>query len=401
MEIDAKEKTAPDSSVGADEGQPIQKDNNNSISNSDPKINDPASKTKESVRDKRRKMQSMFDPNSLYTISMTELYQNTYKSRSAIIEGVLYPGTYLLAGAPKIGKSFLVAQLAYHVSTGKELWGYQVRQGTVLYLALEDDHRRLQERMYRMFGTDSSEKLFFATCAKQIGNGLEEQLKKFMQEHPDTKLVILDTLQKIREVGNEKNSYAKDYEIIGKLKQITDENGCCFLLVHHTRKQQAEDKFDMISGTNGLLGSADGAFMLVKEKRTDQTATLDVSGRDQKDQRIYLTRDNERLIWELDHVEAEPWVEPTDAVLEAIAALVNETAPVWNGTATELVATLGLDLKPNALAMRLNIRAGKLEDQYHICYTSNRNHAGRNIQLVFTPPQSPPNRDGRDSRDDL
>ena len=399
MEIDAKEKTAPDSSVGADEGQPIQKDNNNSISNSDPKINDPASKTKESMRDKRRKMQSMFDPNSLYTISMTELYQNTYKSRSAIIEGVLYPGTYLLAGAPKIGKSFLVAQLAYHVSTGKELWGYQVRQGTVLYLALEDDHRRLQERMYRMFGTDSSEKLFFATCAKQIGNGLEEQLKKFMQEHPDTKLVILDTLQKIREVGNEKNSYAKDYEIIGKLKQITDESGCCFLLVHHTRKQQADDKFDMISGTNGLLGSADGAFMLVKEKRTDQTATLDVSGRDQKDQRIYLTRDNERLIWELDHVEAEPWVEPTDAVLEAIAALVNETSPVWNGTATELVSALGLDLKPNALAMRLNIRAGKLEDRYHICYTSNRNHAGRNIQLVFTPPQSPPERDGRDSRD--
>ena len=401
MEIDAKEKTAPDSSVGADEGQPIQKDNNNSISNSDPKINDPASKTKESMRDKRRKMQSMFDPNSLYTISMTELYQNTYKSRSAIIEGVLYPGTYLLAGAPKIGKSFLVAQLAYHVSTGKELWGYQVRQGTVLYLALEDDHRRLQERMYRMFGTDSSEKLFFATCAKQIGNGLEEQLKKFMQEHPDTKLVILDTLQKIRAVENEKNSYAKDYEIIGKLKQITDESGCCFLLVHHTRKQQADDKFDMISGTNGLLGSADGAFMLVKEKRTDQTATLDVSGRDQKDQRIYLTRDNERLIWELDHVEAEPWVEPTDAVLEAIAALVNETSPVWNGTATELVTALGLDLKPNALAMRLNIRAGKLEDQYHICYTSNRNHAGRNIQLVFTPPQSPPERDGRDSRDDL
>ena len=401
MEIDAKEKTAPDSSVGADEGQPIQKDNNNSISNSDPKINDPASKTKESMRDKRRKMQSMFDPNSLYTISMTELYQNTYKSRSAIIEGVLYPGTYLLAGAPKIGKSFLVAQLAYHVSTGKELWGYQVRQGTVLYLALEDDHRRLQERMYRMFGTDSSEKLFFATCAKQIGNGLEDQLKKFMKEHPDTKLVILDTLQKIREVGNEKNSYAKDYEIIGKLKQITDESGCCFLLVHHTRKQQADDKFDMISGTNGLLGSADGAFMLVKEKRTDQTATLDVSGRDQKDQRIYLTRDNERLIWELDHVEAEPWVEPTDAVLEAIAALVNETSPVWNGTATELVSALGVDLKPNALAMRLNIRAGKLEDQYHICYTSNRNHAGRSIQLVFTPPQSPPNRDGRDSRDDL
>lgn len=86
MEIDAKEKTALDSSVGADEGQPIPKDNN-SISNSASKINNSNLKTKEGLHDRRRKMQGMFDPNYLYTVSMTELYQNTYKSRSAIIEG--------------------------------------------------------------------------------------------------------------------------------------------------------------------------------------------------------------------------------------------------------------------------------------------------------------------------
>ena len=55
----------------------------------------------------------------------------------------LYSGAYILAGAPKIGKSFLVAQLAYHVSTGQRLWGYEVHQGTVLYLALEDDFQRI------------------------------------------------------------------------------------------------------------------------------------------------------------------------------------------------------------------------------------------------------------------
>ena len=102
----------------------------------------------------------------------------------------------------------------YHVSMGLSLWGYEVRQGTVLYLALEDNHRRLQERLYRMFGVESTGNLFFAIGAKQLGGGLEEQLKGFVREHTDTRLIIIDTLQKIREAGAEKYSYANDYEVI-------------------------------------------------------------------------------------------------------------------------------------------------------------------------------------------
>nr|WP_330407370.1 AAA family ATPase [Enterocloster lavalensis] len=86
----------------------------------------------------------------------------------------------------------------------------------------------------------------------------------------NTRLIIIDTLQKIREAGGDKYSYGNDYDIIGKLKQFAGRTGLCLLLVHHTRKQQADDKFDMISGTNGLLGAADGAFLLQKEKRTDR-----------------------------------------------------------------------------------------------------------------------------------
>ena len=119
-----------------------------------------------------------------------------------------------------------------------------------------------------MFGTESANNLYFSVSAGQLGNGLDEQLTRFMAEHPDTKLIIIDTLQKVREIGGDNYSYANDYEIITRLKKFSDSSGICLLLVHQTRKQNADDKFDMISGTNGLLGAADGGFILRKEKRT-------------------------------------------------------------------------------------------------------------------------------------
>jgi len=250
---------------------------------------------------------------------MNELYNTVFQSRPPLIDGLLYPGTYLFVGAPKLGKSFFMAQLAYHISTGLSLWNYPVRKGTVLYLALEDDYRRLQERLFRMFGTDSAENLHLTVSAKQLGNGLDEQLEGFVRKHPDTKLIIIDTLQKVREIGGDKFSYASDYEIITRLKRFADSHGICLLLVHHTRKQQADDKFDMISGTNGLLGAADGAFLLQKEKRTSNSAILDISGRDQQEQRLFLTRDTERLLWQLEKAEIELWKEPPDPILEPSA----------------------------------------------------------------------------------
>ena len=81
-----------------------------------------------------------------------------------------------------------------------------------------------------------------------------------------------------------------------RLKSFADAHGLCLLLVHHTRKQNADDKFDMISGTSGLLGAADGAFLLQKEKRTGNAATLEVSGRDQQDQKLYLIRNTETSV---------------------------------------------------------------------------------------------------------
>lgn len=384
MSLAQKKTTAPYPSVGADEEQSLKKFTKLSIATEPTENKSP----EPSFNEMFRKMQRIYDPAYLPAVSMQDLYETIYPSRPPIIDGLLYAGTYLFVGAPKVGKSFLMAQIGYHVSTGLELWGYPVHQGAVLYLALEDDHRRLQDRLFRMFGTESADNLYFSIYAKQLGAGLEEQLKWFVQEHPDTRLIIIDTLQKVRESGGDTYSYASDYEVIAKLKAFADEQGICLLLVHHTRKQQAEDKFDMISGTNGLLGAADGAFLLQKERRTSNTATLDISGRDQQDQRLYLTRNEERLIWTLERAETELWKEPPDPVLAAIAALVTAEQPQWSGTATELVAALGLKMKPNALSMRLNVRAGKLQCEYGIRYESHRSHAGRTLSFTLDCPQA-------------
>ena len=315
----AKEKmTAPIASVGADVEQPLQNfKTNQSIADLPGKGNLQATNNAENTAKSANKKNS----DDLETVSMMELYDTAYPPKLPIVDGLLYNGTYLFVGSPKIGKSFFMAQIGYHISKGLPLWGFSVRQGTVLYLALEDDYARLQKRLSQMFGMEGSENFYFATKSKSLNDGLEKQLVTFVTEHKDARLIIIDTLQKVREVGGDKFSYASDYEIVTKLKAFSDKYGICFLVVHHTRKMESSDSFDMISGTNGLLGAADGAFVMQKEKRTDNKAVLEVAGRDQQDQKLWLNFNRERCVWELTKTETELWKEPEDPLLEKIKEL--------------------------------------------------------------------------------
>lgn len=376
---DKKEMTARDVSVSADAEQSNPICTTNSIDNWDNDF-----KTMDEVlRDLQKELERKNDPAFLEVVSMNQLYDNVYESKTPLIEGLLYEGTYLFVGAPKLGKSFMMAQLAYHVGTGTPLWGLPVKKSKVLYLALEDTYKRLQDRLYRMFGTEGTDNVFFSVSAGKLGEGLDEQLTQFMKEQPDTKLIIIDTLQKVRETGGENYSYASDYQIITRLKSFADVNGVCIIIVHHTRKQQSNDKFDSISGTNGLLGAADGAFILTKEKRTSNSAVLDVSGRDQPDQRFRLVRNQQTLVWEFDKAEIEIWEEPSEPVLEEIAKRINADNPCWMGSPTELVEYLGIDMKANALTLRLNVNVGNLKEDYHIKYENKRFHDGRKVRLTF------------------
>ena len=142
-------------------------------------------------------------------MTMPELMETRFRVRPAVIDGLLTAGTYLLAGAPKIGKSFLVLQMAYQVSMGAPFLGFSSRQGTVLYLALEDTCERLQKRLAQMTEQDS-EHLILSVFSETLDEGLTERLSDFWSEHTDTVLIIIDTLQRVRGRTPDNGSYAAD-----------------------------------------------------------------------------------------------------------------------------------------------------------------------------------------------
>lgn len=165
-----------------------------------------------------------FDPRYIETVTMQGLLDTAFTPRMPIIEGLLYPGTYLMAGAPKIGKSFLVLQMGFAIATGTPLWEMPVRQGSVLYLALEDDYARLQRMISRMFDVEGTENMHFATRAKSVENGLMQQLEGFIREHNDTRLIIFDTLQKVRGENEElENENRRLEERLASLEEKNDD----------------------------------------------------------------------------------------------------------------------------------------------------------------------------------
>lgn len=391
--IGRRKTAAPVSSVGADGAQPNVKESTEIIANWQEQINRQAAE-KLSVEQKSedrtaRSPEKSGQGGKLQTVSMAELYDTAYPPRTPVVDGFLYSGIYLFAGAPKVGKSFFMGQLAYHVAKGIPLWNYPVRKGTVLYLALEDDYARLQRRLFGMFGVDCADNLFFATQAKTLREGLDRELEEFLKEHANARLIIIDTLQKVRETGGDRYSYASDYEIVTRLKAFSDKYGICLLVVHHTRKMEAEDTFDRISGTNGLLGAADGAFIMHKKKRTDNIAVLDIVGRDQPDQELTVEFDRERCIWKFQKAETELWKQPPDLVLETVARAVNREKPEWSGSPSELLEQFPqLNIPANVLTRRLNVGAERLYNEYGIRFESGRTHKGRVIRLVWERQES-------------
>ncbi len=354
-----EKKTAPNTSIAVDVEQPSVKNNNLII------------------------QEKQADCNDLQTISMADLFDTVYQPRQCVVENFLYAGTYLFVGAPKVGKSFFMAQLGYAVSCGTPLWGYKTTQGDVLYLALEDNYARLQQRLSAMYDTQTTPHFHLAVLAQTLREGLEQQLTWFVKQHPNTRLIIIDTLKKIRDKEAEQYSYSNDYDVVDALKSFAEKHNLCLLIVHHTRKQTAEDAFETISGSNGLMGAADGAFIMQKQKRVEGKATLDITGRDQQDQKLHLQFDNTKFVWNLSSVENEMVLPPPDPLLEKIAAFITPQCAPWVGTPSQLLALLKEEnLQANTLTRKLNVSVERLFNEYGICYDFKRTHSGKMITLA-------------------
>ncbi len=234
----------------------------------------------------------------LNTIDADTLQSIPYDPLSFVVEDLLPQGLHLLAGAPKIGKSWLALWLCLCAAQGKPLWNFATKPCEVLYLCLEDSFQRIQSRLFDLT-EDAPPSLHFAVMAEQLHSGLVEQIEQFLQEHPATGLVVIDTLQRIRAVGSEANPYASDYRDIGVLKALADRHRIAVLLIHHLRKLNDDDPMNMISGTTGLSGATDSNFVLRKSKRRENTATLYCTGRDIAYRELSLEFDSGSHIWNL------------------------------------------------------------------------------------------------------
>ena len=260
-------------------------------------------------------------PKRLITCDGETLADKDLPPTKFIIKGLLPQGLALLSGSPKVGKSWLTLDLVVRIAKGEQIWNFPTDRGTTLYISLEDTESRLQERLLTIT-EEAPPDVHFATNCLTIGDGLEEQIRNFVTEHPHTVLVAIDIFQKVR--SNSEVSYSVDYNEMEILKQLSQELKIAILLVHHVRKEKADDPFDMISGSNGLAGCADTEFVLLKSKRSSGYATLHCTGRDIEDREINLRFCKETCTWEYisDSVE-NPEMKSRNAVTDGTAIAEN------------------------------------------------------------------------------
>jgi hypothetical protein len=314
----------------------------------------------------------------LETFDAESLLLMQLKQPPFIVEGILPLGLHMFCGAPKVGKSWLVLDLALSVSSGTPFWGLDTTACGVLYLCLEDTYHRIQQRLFALVDQASSQ-LHLAISSCKLDAGLIPQLEAFLQEYPQTKLVILDTLQTVRSMSRE-SAYAADYNDLSKLKKFADANGLAVLAIHHTRKAPDDDDFNTVSGTTGITGCADSTFILKRDERDGNSATLRGAGRDVEFQEYKLCFRNCR--WELlektSTEELETRMVP-DEVVDIIGFV--QSRGVWRGTAGELVEALGLNTTiACVLAKWINQHRQFLRDR-GIEFTSGRTKDSRFIQL--------------------
>lgn len=278
---------------------------------------------------KRSRRTVKFPPESatgsaISTISAEALQSKVFPPLRYAVEGYLAEGVTLLAGKPKIGKSWMALDFAMAVATGDlALGSVRCRQGPVLYCALEDNHRRLKRRMSQLYGDVEHwpPRLFFATQVRRLGDGLVDNLRDWIEAHRP-KLVIIDTFAGVRPQSR-REGYDADYAALAPLQEMAGQMGVAILVIHHLRKMQGDDPFDMISGTTGLTGAVDAAFVLHGGK---QGVTLYGRGREieEMEQAVEFVRGTWKVLGDAAEVRRS---DERNAILEVLAGADEPMGP--------------------------------------------------------------------------
>jgi hypothetical protein len=244
-----------------------------------------------------------------------------------VVPGLVPEGLTLLAGKPKIGKSWMALDLCAAVSAGRICLGdRRPVTGDVLYAALEDNPRRLQRRLDKVLGASFTDtwpaRLSLTTSWRRLDKGGVDDLGAWADSVAEPRLIVLDTLAGVRPI-NTQQGYTEDYSALAAVHRMANDRGLAVLVLHHTRKMEADDPVDTISGTLGLSGVADTLLVL---GRTSKGSTLYVRGRDVEEAEHAVEFHKESCRWTILGVAAD--VQRSDERSRIIAALQASSEPM-------------------------------------------------------------------------
>jgi hypothetical protein len=229
-----------------------------------------------------------------------ELLAQPFPEPRFAVDGLLPEGLAFMAGAPKLGKSWMALGLAIAVASGgRALGSVAVKAGEVLYLALEDSPRRLQSRLRTLLAYDDAPLgLHLETAWPRLDDGGTDRLADWLDEHSDAGLVLIDVWPRIRPRTRGTDYFAADYDAAAPLQGLATSRGVPIVSLFHTRKAEASDFVETVQGTFGTAAAAD-TILVVKRSRGQADATLYVTGRDVEEQELALRFAPEAGTWAL------------------------------------------------------------------------------------------------------
>ena len=315
------------------------------------------------------------------TRSAKDILSTVMPASEMIIQDLMPTGICILAGPQKIGKSYLALDIGVSVALGRPVLDRETLQRECLYLALEDNYRRIQDRLFQM-NVEETDLIHFAIIADKLGGGLEKQIEVFTIEHPNLGLVIIDVMQLVRQ--KTVSNYSSEYNELAELRKLADRLGISILMVMHTKKSRDRDQLNNIYGGGGFVASADAIYVLDQERRGDENCILLCTGREIENVEITLHLDSESMRWLVVNDPATKNSKKSQ-LLAAVYVYIRDKKH-FEGSATKLIEELksvcSYKFYVNRVTRDLSEEEHKLADN-GIFFSTSRDHNGRIIVLHY------------------
>lgn len=303
----------------------------------------------------------------IVTISARELQQKQFPETYYAVEGMIPEGETVIAAPPKTGKSWLMLDMCLKVAKGEKFLDFATHRSDTLYLALEDGDKFEQERLNIVCPEEAPENFHFVfDNILHLNEGFTLQLDEMLKKLPNTKLVVIDTLNFIQyHPAKGESAYNCDYRTGRDLKSYAEKHGIAIVVVTHTTKMlHAEDEMMNVSGTNGVTGAADAVVVLSKEKRTDLDAKLFITGRKVRQSMHEIRFNDQKCKWEYrsvadvgdkDQRERDDREQKylNSKIRKVLIRISSETQTFWRGKAAELIE--------KAVEYKIGLREGARE----------------------------------------